>query len=172
MKIVVRDVSKYNQSVAQKSNGLRPAESDRQIRLAKPIIDLDTAPYAILLLRLSLGLLFLAHGLLKLLVFTLPGTAQFFASVGLPGFMAYLVAPAEIVGGLMLIMGLYTRWVAIALFPILLVATFKVHGSSGWLFTNKGGGWEFPAFFAVATVVQFLLGDGAYAFGSIWQQKR
>ena len=152
MKITVRDLP--NQSVQQNS---------RSIRLSKPTIDLNTAPYAILVLRISLGLLFLAHGLLKLLVFTLPGTAQFFTSVGLPGLMAYIVAPMEIIGGLLLIAGIYTRWVALALFPILVVATFKVHLANGWLFTNKGGGWEFPAFYAVATLVQFLLGDGAYA---------
>jgi len=134
----------------------------RQLRLAKPVIDLDTAPYAITLLRVSLGILFLAHGLLKVFVFTLPGTAQFFQSVGLPGIMAYGVTPMEIIGGLMLIVGLYSRWVALVLFPILLVASIKVHGANGWLFTNEGGGWEFPAFFAVATLVQFLLGDGAY----------
>lgn len=140
-----------------------PATAPRNPRLAKPVIDLDTAPYAITLLRVSLGLLFLAHGLLKVTVFTLPGTAEFFTSVGLPGFMAYIVAPLQIVGGLMLILGIYTRWVALVLFPILLVAAIKVHGSSGWLFTNKGGGWEFPAFSAAATVVQVLLGDGAFS---------
>lgn len=141
-------------------------------RLAKPIIYLDTAPYAITLLRVSLGLLFLAHGLLKVFTFTLPGTAQFFQSVGLPGFMAYVVTPLEIVGGLMLIAGLYARWVSLVLFPILLVATVKVHGASGWLFTNEGGGWEFPAFFAVATLVQFLLGDGAYALSARFNSRR
>ena len=81
-------------------------------------------------------------------------------------------ANAEIVGGLLLVSGIYTRWIALGLFPILLVATFKVHGANGWLFTNKGGGWEFPAFFAVACLVQFLLGDGAYAIGSIWHHQR
>lgn len=149
-----------------------PATTSRQLRLAKPVIDLDTAPYGIALLRVSLGLLFLAHGLLKVFVFTLPGTAGFLASVGLPGFMAYVVTPMEIVGGLMLIAGLYTRWVAIALFPVLLVATVKVHGASGWLFTNEGGGWEFPAFFAVATVVQFLLGDGAFGMTERFSSRR
>lgn len=151
MKLIIRDLP--NQTT----------QRDRSIRLSKPTIDLDTAPYAILVLRVSLGLLFLAHGLLKLLVFTLPGTAQFFTSVGLPGFIAYVVAPMEIIGGVLLIGGIYTRWVALALFPILVVATLKVHLANGWLFTNKGGGWEFPAFSAVATIVQFLLGDGAYA---------
>ncbi|PSR15882.1 hypothetical protein C8255_20775 [filamentous cyanobacterium CCP3] len=137
------------------------AAASRPRRLAKPTIDLDTAPYAITLLRVSLGLLFLAHGLLKVMVFTLPGTAQFFASLGLPAGMAYVVAPMELIGGLMLMAGLYTRWVALALFPILLVATYT-HLPNGWLFAHENGGWEFPAFFAVATVVQFLLGDGAY----------
>ncbi|NEQ51145.1 MAG: DoxX family protein [Leptolyngbya sp. SIO3F4] len=141
--------------------------ASRSPRLAKSTIALDTAPYAITLLRVSLGILFLAHGLLKITIFTLPGTAQFFMSVGLPGFMAYVVTPIEIIGGLLLILGLYPRWVALGLFPILLVATFKVHGGSGWLFTNEGGGWEFPAFFAIATIVQFLLGNGAYALSNL-----
>jgi putative oxidoreductase len=145
---------------------------DRSPRLAKSTIDLNTAPYAILVLRVGLGLLFLAHGLLKVLVFTLPGTAQFFESLGLPGFMAAPVAIAEILGGLMLMAGLYTRWVALALFPILVVATFRAHGGNGWVFSNEGGGWEFPALFAGATAVLFLLGDGAYAIGAIGRSTR
>ena len=146
--------------------------SNRTQRLSKTTIDPTTAPYAILALRISLGLLFLAHGCLKVFTFTLPGTAQFFESVGLPGWMATPVAISELLGGLLLISGIYTRWVALSLFPILLVATFKVHGANGWLFTNKGGGWEFTAFFAVACLVQFLLGDGAYAIGSILDRQR
>jgi putative oxidoreductase len=161
MKITIRDLP--NQPVQP---------GDRSVRLSKPIIDLDTAPYAILILRVSLGLLFLAHGLLKVLIFTLPGTAQFLSSIGLPGFMAYLVVPMEIVGGILLIAGIYTRWVALALFPILLVATFKVHAANGWLFSNEGGGWEFPAFFMVATIVQFLLGDGAYTARTLLRRDR
>jgi len=159
MKVTVRDLP--NTSVAPQT-----------LRLAKPIIDLDTAPYAITLLRVSLGILFLAHGLLKVFTFTLPGTAQFFESFGLPGFMAYIVAPMQIVGGILMIAGLYTRWVALALFPVLLVATVRVHGDSGWLFTNEGGGWEFPAFFAVTTLVQFLLGDGAFALSTRLRPRR
>jgi putative oxidoreductase len=148
------------------------AYSNRTQRLSKSSIDFATAPHAILVLRISLGLLFLAHGCLKVFTFTLPGTAQFFESVGLPSWMATPVAIDEIGGGLLLISGIYTRWIALGLFPILLVATFKAHGANGWLFTNKGGGWEFPAFFAIACIVQFLLGDGAYALGSILDRKR
>lgn len=127
------------------------------------MIDTRTAPYAALLLRVSLGGLFLAHAGLKLFVFTPAGTAGFFGSVGLPPALAYLTIAAEIIGGIALILGLWTRVVAIAVTPILLGAIFAVHGSAGFFFSNPHGGWEYPAFWSVALIVQALLGDGAYA---------
>jgi putative oxidoreductase len=119
-------------------------------------------PYAATLLRVSLGVLALAHGLLKVLVFTPAGTVGFFASLGLPAVLAYATIGIEVVGGIALIAGVFTRYVALAMVPILLGATF-VHSGSGWLFSSEGGGWEFPAFWAVALIVQALLGDGAFA---------
>lgn len=130
-----------------------------------------TAPYAALLLRLSLGTMFVAHALLKLLVFTLPGTAQFFQSMGLPGPLAYAVFAAELVGGLLLIAGVGTRWVAAALVPVLLGATWA-HAGNGWLFSAPNGGWEYPAFLTAATVVQALLGNGAYALANLRAGRR
>jgi putative oxidoreductase len=127
------------------------------------MIDQKTAPYAALVLRVSLGVLFIAHSLLKSLVFTLPGAAGFFQSVGLPGWLAYVTTFVELAGGIALITGTYSRYVALALIPILLGAIFTVHGANGWLFTNKDGGWEYPAFWAVALFVQYLLGDGVLA---------
>ena len=118
--------------------------------------------YAATILRVAVGAMFLAHGLLKLLVFTLPGTAGFFESVGFPGAFAYIVTFAEIGGGLMLIAGLYVRAVNLALLPVLLGALF-VHWSAGWVFSNANGGWEYPAFLAVAAIVQALLGPGKFA---------
>jgi putative oxidoreductase len=126
------------------------------------MIDKTTAPYAALVLRLTLGIMFIAHGLLKVFVFTLPGTVQFFESVGLPGWTAYVVVAAELGGGVLLVLGVYTRWVAAALVPVLLGA-LSVHAGNGWLFTAPNGGWEYPAFLALAAVVQALLGDGAWA---------
>lgn len=120
------------------------------------------ADYAALLLRLALGTLFIAHALLKLFVFTLPGTAQFFQSLGLPGALGYFTFAAELVGGALLIAGLQVRWVALALVPIMLGATW-VHVGNGWLFSAAKGGWEYPAFWTVTLFVQALLGDGAYA---------
>jgi putative oxidoreductase len=127
------------------------------------MIDSRTAPYAALLLRVSLGGLFLAHAGLKFFVFTPAGTAKFFGSVGLPPELAYLVITAEVLGGIALILGVWTRIVAIAAVPILLGAIFTVHGAAGFFFTNPHGGWEYPAFWIVALLVQSLLGDGAYA---------
>ncbi|MBI2313710.1 MAG: DoxX family protein [Betaproteobacteria bacterium] len=126
------------------------------------MINQATASLAALLLRLSLGAMFIAHGLLKVLVFTLPGTVGFFESQGFPGFLAYVVTFAEIGGGLLLVTGLYARWVALLLMPVLIGATL-VHLPNGWLFTAKGGGWEYPVFLTVAALVQFLLGEGAFA---------
>ena len=127
------------------------------------MIDSKTAPYAALLLRVSLGVMFLAHSLyLKVFVFTVPGTVGFFESLGLPAFTAYLTIAAEIIGGTALILGVQTRLVAVALLPVLLGATW-VHAGNGWVFSAEGGGWEYPVFLAVAAVVQALLGPGAHA---------
>lgn len=126
------------------------------------MIDDRTAPYAALALRIALGVMFIAHALLKYFVFTLPGTVQFFGSLGLPAIFAYGTFVAELVGGVLLIAGWQTRWVALALVPILLGATWA-HAGNGWLFTAKGGGWEYPAFLSAAAIVQALLGNGAYA---------
>jgi putative oxidoreductase len=129
------------------------------------MIDSRTAPFAALLLRLALGTMFVAHALLKLLVFTMPGTVQFFQSLGLPAALAYVTVAAELVGGVLLILGIGARWVAAALVPVLLGAAW-VHLGNGWLFTAPKGGWEYPVFLAVAAIVQALLGDGAYALGA------
>jgi putative oxidoreductase len=117
------------------------------------------------LLRAGLGVMFVAHALLKVFVFTVPGTVQFFQSVGLPGAFAYATIAAELVGGVMLILGVYTRVVALALLPVLLGALW-VHSGNGWLFTSANGGWEYPAFLVLAAVVVAVLGGGRYALRS------
>jgi len=125
--------------------------------------DSDKTAYAATLLRISLGTMFVAHALLKYFVFTLPGTAQFFASLGLPGVLGYATFAAELVGGILLIAGVATRAVSLALVPVLIGATWA-HAGNGWLFTSPNGGWEYPAFWTMALVVQALLGNGAFAF--------
>jgi putative oxidoreductase len=120
----------------------------------------NAAGYGIALLRTSLGVMWIAHALLKLLVFTLPGTAQFFQSVGLPGFLAYPVFAIELAGGVALVLGVYARQVALLLVPIMAVAT-SVHIGNGWVHTSQGGGWEYPAFLISASIALWLAGDGA-----------
>lgn len=126
------------------------------------MIDSRTAPYAALLLRLALGIMFLAHGITKLVVFTPAGTAKFFESVGFAGWLAYPIIAFEIVAGALLILGIYSRWVA-AVAAIELFVASTVHFGNGWTFTNPGGGWEYPVFLAVAAAALALLGGGAYA---------
>lgn len=122
----------------------------------------DRTNFAALLLRIGLGTVFIAHGLLKVFVVTLPGAAQFFESAGFPGWLAYPVALLEIGGGALLIAGIATRIVSVIFIPILLGA-FWYHSGNGWLFVNTNGGWEYPAFLIVATAAQGLLGSGAFA---------
>lgn len=108
------------------------------------------------LLRISLGLMFIAHGLiLKFFTFTLAGTAQYFASIGLPGVLAYVVFAAETIGGVLLVINYRTRWVALGLIPVLLGALW-VHIGNGWVFSNAGGGWEYPVFLIVISAVVAL----------------
>lgn len=130
------------------------------------MIDSRTAPYAALLLRVSLAILFFAHAGLKILVFTPAGTAKFFGSVGMPPELAYVVMSAEVLAAIALLLGVWTRVAALLATPILLGAIFTVHGPAGFFFTNPHGGWEYPAFWTVALIVQSLLGDGAFALGS------
>ncbi|WP_188610693.1 DoxX family protein [Chelatococcus reniformis] len=127
------------------------------------MIDNRTAPYAVLVLRLALGILFLAHAGLKIFVFTPAGTAGFFGSLGLPGWLAYVTILWELVGAAALILGVWPRLAALALIPVLLGAIFTVHGPAGFFFSNPKGGWEFLALWIVVLLAVALAGDGAYA---------
>jgi putative oxidoreductase len=122
-----------------------------------------TTPYAAALLRVSMGLLFLAHGaVLKLGTFGLAGTMGYFGSIGYPPVLGAVVIAAEILGGLALVAGIGVRVVSLAFVPLMLGALLQ-HAGNGWVFSAPGGGWEFPAFWTVALLVQAGLGAGACA---------
>jgi putative oxidoreductase len=127
------------------------------------MIKSSTAPYAALILRVSLGVMFLAHVALKIFVFTIPGFVEYFSSLGLPAILAYAVIALELFGGVALILGISAPWVALPLALEMAGTIVMVHGANGWLFTNKDGGWEYPAFWTIGLVVVYLLGDGAMA---------
>ena len=122
----------------------------------------NNTDYAALVLRVGMGTMFVAHGLLKILVFTLPGAAGFFEQLGFPGWMAYVVTFAEIGGGVLLLAGIGVRTVSLALIAVL-TGALVVHFGNGWVFSNPNGGWEYPAFLIIASVVQALLGPGRFA---------
>ncbi|MDB6078880.1 MAG: putative rane protein [Akkermansiaceae bacterium] len=116
-----------------------------------------------LILRLALATVMIAHALLKLLVFTLPGAAAFFAAHGFPGWTAYPVFALELAGGLLLAAGVAVRIVSLVLIPVMLGA-LAVHLPNGWMFTAPGGGWEYIALILAALAAQALLGPGAWAW--------
>jgi putative oxidoreductase len=122
-------------------------------------------------LRVALGAVFLAHAYAKAFVFTFPGTVQFFAASGFPGWTAYPVFAAELLGGVALILGFRTREVAALLVPVMLGA-LKTHLGNGWMFTSPGGGWEYVAFLIGALVAQAFAGGGAYALDSALARAR
>jgi putative oxidoreductase len=122
----------------------------------------NQADVAALVLRVASGVAFLAHGWMKVSLFTIPGTVAFFESLGLPGIFAYLTILAELGGGLALILGVAVRAVSVPLIAILLGSVWA-HSGFGWTFSNEGGGWEFPLFWAIVQGVILLLGAGAYA---------
>lgn len=124
--------------------------------------DLNSTRWALLGLRLGLASVWLSHALLKYLVFTLAGTAAFLESQGLPGWFSGPLFAAELIGGLMMLLGLYARQVSLLLTPIMLGASW-VHWPNGWLFTNPGGGWEYPVLLSLLSLVFWALGDGALA---------
>lgn len=126
-------------------------------------IAFDATQTAALILRVTTGVLFVLHAWLKISVFTPAGTAGYFQSIGLPGFLAYITIVVELLGGIALIAGAYTRYVSLVMIPVLLGAAVFGHGAAGFFFSNAGGGWEYPAFWAVVMGVQALLGGGLWA---------
>ena len=136
------------------------------------MIDAKTAPYGALLLRVSMGILFILHGVyLKAFVFGMTGAGKYFATLGLPEWFAWPVMLFETIGGLALIFGIYARWIALFLGVHLLFAAYFGHAGNGWAFSNKDGGYEFPLFWAIACFTLTLLGDGAHALKSDGRSK-
>ncbi|WP_332777024.1 DoxX family protein [Polaromonas sp.] len=124
--------------------------------------DISASAHAAAVLRLALGAMWISHALLKVLVFTLPGTVKFFDSVGIPGVLVYPVVAAELLGGVAILLGFYGRQASLLLTPVLAVAAW-VHLPNGWVFSNANGGWEYPVFLLAASLVHWLLGDGRWA---------
>jgi putative oxidoreductase len=114
------------------------------------------------LLRVSLGVILLNHGLMKFTVFGVDGTVGYFASIGLSPVIAYLTMFGEVAAGLALLGGVLTRLAAALSIPILIGATWA-HAANGWVFSNAGGGWEFPLLLVALAVIVTVQGAGSLA---------
>lgn len=123
--------------------------------------NLDLNRLGATLLRVSLGVTFIAHSVvLKFFMYSLAGTAEYFESIGLPAFLAYVVFAAEAIGGVLLVLGIRTRIVALGLIPVLVGATWA-HVGNGWVFSNTNGGWEYPLYLIVISIVVALQAPAA-----------
>ena len=111
------------------------------------------------LLRIHFGIILLAHGWLKVYVFSIAGTVGYFSSIGLPSIIAYLVVFGELVGGLALILGIQTRLAATLAVPIVFGAAVMNSGN-GWLHSASGGGWEYAASLTVIAISLAFTGSG------------
>ena len=113
------------------------------------------------LLRIHFGIILLAHGWLKVYVFTVAGTVGYFASIGLPSIVAYSVIFGELLGGVALILGIQTRLAASLTVPIVFGAAIMNIGN-GWLHSASGGGWEYAASLTVIAISLAITGSGQY----------
>jgi putative oxidoreductase len=128
--------------------------------------------YAALLLRVTLGVMFLAHLYWKFEI--LPGGVHTWWSgllkSGYPWFVPWYTISAEFAGALLLILGIYTRWISLYALPLMIGASQFWLVRKGFYFTTAGA--ELPLVWSVMLILQALLGDGLFAIGGVgWVAK-
>jgi putative oxidoreductase len=126
----------------------------------------------LLIFRVSLGTIFLAHGYLKVFTFGIPHAMAVFEAHTvwhinmIPGWFALPAAVIEWVGGVMLILGVKTRW-ALPLLAAVAFGAGAVHFENGWNYTSKpDGGWEYGIFLCICCVTLYMVGPGKYTLTS------
>jgi len=123
--------------------------------------------WALLILRLCLGAIFIGHGLQKAFgLFGGPGVTGFSEMLSGLGFKpalfwAYIAAYTELIGGLLLLVGIFTRGAAAFILILIIVATLKVHLTKG--FFLQGGGFEYNLLIMGACLLLIILGAGKFS---------
>ena len=120
--------------------------------------------YGVTILRVTLGIIYVMHAYAALFLFGVRQTVQFQRSLGLPlpeiGVWYLIVAHG--LGGALIVLGVFTRWAALANLPIMAAAFFLVHLKQGF-FMDANGGYEYVLLVLAATLAQVFLGSGALA---------
>ncbi len=117
---------------------------------------------ASLLLRIAIGGIFFLHGIGKPMLVGMDVVIKGFAEQGYPFWTAYASTIIEIGAGLMLIIGLHSRWASLFLLPNT-IGILIYHFPNGWVFHNPGGGWEYPQLLLAGLLVLWCLGDGRFS---------
>ena len=138
----------------------------RFLTLPDRIIGNSTA-FSLLALRLAVGGVFIMHGYQKAFEFGLKGTADFLRSVNIPfaDLNAPLVIGTELIGGIMIVLGLATRWISIPLAFTMVVAFITVHGNKGFFLATNG--WEFVGVLFLGCISLLLSGAGALSLDAL-----
>ena len=128
----------------------------------------------LLVLRIGLGIIFFAHGAWKLFGWFggpgLEGATGFFAGIGIPApdIMGWVVSITEMLGGLLLILGLFVRLFGALLAIDMLTATITFHLPAGFFLTSQGpDGLEFTLIMCLASLAVALSGAGAYSLDAM-----
>jgi putative oxidoreductase len=115
---------------------------------------------ALAVLRVALGIVFVAHGGQKLFVYGIDGVSGAFAQMGMPGFLGPVIGASELLGGIALIAGFLTPIASAGLSIIMLGAIFKVHLAGGFFMPQ---GYEFAFALLAGLVSLSLVGAGTYS---------
>ncbi len=120
---------------------------------------------ASLLLRLFLGGMFFLHGIGKPFVVGMEEVNRGFVEQGFPAWTSYAATGVEIIAGLLLILGVFSRLAAMMLLPVS-VGILVYHFPNGWVFHEAGGGWEYPQLIIVSLLAIIAMGGGRFALTS------
>ncbi len=126
--------------------------------------DADTIDFALLLLRCGVGAVMLAHGVNHVRP-NIDGTASWFGSMGMkPAKLhAWLASVTEIVGGLLLVIGLLTPFAAAGVVGVMFVAWAINHRGNGFFIFNPGEGWEYVMTLGIVGLAIGTVGPGAWS---------
>ena len=120
----------------------------------------------LLFIRLALGVVFINSGWAK--VTNLEGVVGFFATLGLPAFLAYLVAYVEFLGGIAFVLGILVRYFGLLTAIIMAVAIVKVHWANG--FNPADGGYGYVLVFLLASLAIVTMGAGSYSLARLFRK--